>query len=91
MRPMQFHLREKAGADPQTYALGIKEVWEVDPSKHEPGKVMHSVGWPMDSDTYGCSFLYHMHDNMVALGFVVRASTHQSTCMISSFRPKVEA
>lgn len=65
----RFGLRD--GADPQTYALGIKEVWEVAPQKHSPGTVWHSVGWPLDSGTYGGSFLYHMDENRVALGFVV--------------------
>ncbi|NQY82490.1 MAG: electron transfer flavoprotein-ubiquinone oxidoreductase [Alphaproteobacteria bacterium] len=61
----------RANSDPQTYALGMKEVWEVDPAKSEPGKVIHSIGWPLPSDTYGGSFLYHLNDNLVALGFVV--------------------
>ena len=59
-----------AGCDPQTYGLGIKEVWEIDPKRHKPGFVMHTAGWPLDSDTYGGSFLYHMEDNKVALGFI---------------------
>ncbi len=65
----RFDLRD--GVDPQTYGIGIKELWEVDPAKHEPGKVVHTVGWPMDSQTYGGSFLYHLEDNQVAVGFVV--------------------
>jgi electron-transferring-flavoprotein dehydrogenase len=56
--------------DPQTYGLGIKEVWEIDPARHQPGFVMHTAGWPMDSDTYGGAFLYHAEDNKVALGFI---------------------
>ncbi len=60
-----------ANSQPQTYGLGIKEVWEVDPSVSEPGKVTHSVGWPIKSDTYGGSFLYHLDDNKVAVGFVI--------------------
>ena len=59
-----------AGKDPQTYGLGIKELWEIDPARHQPGFVMHTAGWPMDSGTYGGSFLYHMADNKVALGFI---------------------
>ena len=59
-----------AGCDPQTYGLGIKELWEIDPKRHQPGFVMHTAGWPMDSATYGGSFLYHMEDNKVALGFI---------------------
>jgi electron-transferring-flavoprotein dehydrogenase len=65
----RFNLRE--GADPQTYGIGIKELWEVDPSVHEEGKIIHTVGWPMDSKTYGGSFLYHLENNQVAVGFVV--------------------
>lgn len=65
----RFNLQE--GADPQTYGIGIKELWEVDPAKHHPGRVVHTVGWPVDSHTYGGSFLYHMEDNQVAVGFVV--------------------
>ncbi|MGB1028062.1 MAG: NAD(P)-binding protein, partial [Rhodospirillaceae bacterium] len=58
-------------AQPQTYGIGIKELWEVDPAVHQPGRVIHTVGWPLPSDTYGGSFMYHMEDNMVAVGFVV--------------------
>ena len=65
----EFGLRE--GVQPQTYALGIKEVWEVPAEQHEEGTVWHSVGWPLDDQTYGGSFLYHMADNRVALGLVV--------------------
>ena len=64
----RFRLREQVQADPQTYALGIKEVWEVDPQQHKPGRVWHTVGYPLDPGTYGGSFLYHMEDNKVALG-----------------------
>ena len=59
-----------AGKDPQTYALGIKELWEIDPAKAKPGQVIHSLGWPMDARTYGGGFLYHMEDNKVTLGFI---------------------
>jgi electron-transferring-flavoprotein dehydrogenase len=58
------------GCDPQTYGLGIKELWEIDPKRHQPGFVMHTAGWPMDSSTYGGSFLYHMEDNKIVLGFI---------------------
>jgi len=58
-------------ASPQTYGLGIKELWEVRPEQHHPGKVVHSVGWPLDSSTYGGAFLYHLEDHQVAVGFVV--------------------
>ncbi|MFN8840969.1 MAG: electron transfer flavoprotein-ubiquinone oxidoreductase [Burkholderiales bacterium] len=57
--------------DPQSYGIGIKELWEVEPSKHRKGLVVHTAGWPLDSDTYGGSFLYHFGDNKVAVGFVV--------------------
>jgi electron-transferring-flavoprotein dehydrogenase len=60
-----------AKCDPQTYGIGVKELWEVDPAKHHPGRVVHTIGWPLDSATYGGSFLYHLEDNQVALGFVV--------------------
>lgn len=67
----KFNLRK--GAEPQSYGIGLKEVWEVDPEKHRPGRVEHSVGWPMDKNTYGGSFLYHLNDDspIVAVGFVV--------------------
>jgi len=65
----RFKLRD--GADPQTYGIGIKELWEIDPAKHQPGLIVHSVGWPLPSDTYGGSFLYHLENNLVAVGFVV--------------------
>jgi electron-transferring-flavoprotein dehydrogenase len=65
----RFRLSERAG--PQTYAIGIKELWEVDPAKHRPGLVVHTVGWPLDSATYGGSFVYHLENHQVAVGFVV--------------------
>ena len=65
----KFDLRE--GKDPQTYAIGIKELWDVDPEKAKPGLAWHSVGWPLASDTYGGSFLYHLNGNQVAVGYVV--------------------
>ena len=58
------------GRDPQTYGLGIKELWEIDPARHQPGFVLHTAGWPMNNSTYGGAFLYHMEDNKVALGFI---------------------
>jgi electron-transferring-flavoprotein dehydrogenase len=58
-------------ADPQTYAIGIKELWEIDPTMHKPGLVIHTAGWPLDADTYGGSFLYHLENNQVAVGYVV--------------------
>ena len=60
-----------AGRDPQSYGIGIKELWEIDPAKAKPGLVVHTAGWPMDDHTYGGGFLYHLEDNKVALGFVV--------------------
>ena len=65
----RYDLRE--GKDPQTYAIGIKELWDIDPAKSEPGKVWHSVGWPVSSDVYGGSFLYHLNGNQVAVGYVI--------------------
>ena len=59
------------GRDPQSYAIGIKELWEIEPAKSKPGLVVHTAGWPLDSDTYGGSFLYHMDNNRVAVGLVV--------------------
>lgn len=65
----RHNMRE--GCDPQTYALGIKELWEIDPEKHSQGRVIHTIGWPVDAKTYGGSFLYHLEDNQVAVGYVV--------------------
>ena len=61
-------------SDPQSYGIGIKELWEVEPSKSKPGLVVHTAGWPLESDTYGGSFLYHLGDNKVAVGLVVGLS-----------------
>ncbi len=65
----KFRLAE--GKDPQSFALGIKELWEVDPAKAKPGLVVHTAGWPMDDKTFGGGFLYHLEGNKVTLGFVV--------------------
>ncbi len=65
----KFKLRE--GVDPQAYGIGIKELWEVKPERHQAGLVIHTTGWPMDSSTYGGSFLYHLENNQIAVGFVV--------------------
>jgi len=65
----KFDLRE--GKDPQTFAVGIKELWDIDPEKSKPGLAWHSVGWPLAGDTYGGSFLYHLNGNQVAVGYVV--------------------
>ena len=59
------------GKDPQSYGIGIKELWEIDPARHKAGLALHSAGWPLDENTYGGSFLYHMEDNKVVVGFVV--------------------
>ncbi len=59
-----------ADCDPQAYGLGVKEVWEIDPARHQPGFVLHTAGWPMDADTYGGAFLYHAENNTVSLGFI---------------------
>jgi electron-transferring-flavoprotein dehydrogenase len=61
-------------ADPQSYGIGIKELWEVSPENHQPGLVIHTAGWPLDSKTYGGSFLYHFGENKVAVGMVVGLS-----------------
>ncbi len=65
----KYDLRKDA--DPQTYGLGVKEIWEVKPERHKEGATVHTVGWPMDSKTYGGSWIYHMKGNMVSLGLVV--------------------
>lgn len=65
----RFRLDE--GRDPQSYGIGLKELWEIEPSRFQAGLVMHTAGWPLASDTYGGSFLYHFEDNKVAVGFVV--------------------
>ena len=65
----KFNLR--ANADPQTYGIGFKELWEVEPSKAKPGLVVHTAGWPLNAATYGGSYLYHMEGNLVSVGFVV--------------------
>ena len=70
----RFNLR--AGRDPQTYALGIKELWEIPAAQHKPGLVEHSVGWPLDRKTYGGSWLYHFGENLVSYGFVVGLDYH---------------
>ena len=65
----RFRLRDRV--DPQTFGIGLKELWEVDPEVHEPGKVTHTIGWPLDTETYGGSFIYHLEDHQVAVGFVI--------------------
>ncbi|WP_207477937.1 electron transfer flavoprotein-ubiquinone oxidoreductase [Arenibaculum pallidiluteum] len=65
----RFDLRRDC--DPQIYSIGIKELWEIDPAKHKPGLVLHTIGWPMDPKTYGGSWLYHAANNQVSIGFVI--------------------
>ncbi len=65
------HFALDRDADPQTYGIGLKELWEIDPQQHQTGLVIHSGGWPMQPDTYGGGFLYHLENNQVAVGFVV--------------------
>lgn len=65
----KFDLRKDA--DVQTYGIGMKELWEIDPEKSEPGKIVHTTGWPMDMKTYGGSFMYHMEGNLVSIGYVI--------------------
>lgn len=64
----RYGLRENI--DPQTYGLGVKEIWEIDPRLHKPGLAVHTLGWPMDDQTYGGSWMYHWKDNLVSIGFV---------------------
>lgn len=65
----RFKLRSESC--PQTYAIGLKEIWEISPSKHKKGKVTHTIGWPLDAKTYGGSFIYHMENNLISIGYVV--------------------
>jgi len=65
----RFNLRN--GIEPQVYGIGIKELWEVDSTLHRPGSITHTSGWPLDMGTYGGSFLYHLEENLVSVGFVV--------------------
>jgi len=70
-KQLQARYELNKDADPQVYGIGLKELWEIKPDKHQLGLVVHTAGWPLDSDTYGGSFLYHMEDNLVAVGYVV--------------------
>jgi electron-transferring-flavoprotein dehydrogenase len=67
----QLEQKYRLRKNPQVYGIGLKELWDVKPEKHKAGLVMHTAGWPLDPDTYGGSFLYHMENNQVAVGFVV--------------------
>jgi electron-transferring-flavoprotein dehydrogenase len=67
------------GRDPQKYGIGLKELWQVPPEKHKPGLVQHTLGWPLDNRTGGGSFLYHMEDGLVSIGFVVHLNYRNPT------------
>ena len=70
-RQLQDRYQLRAGADPQVYGIGLKELWEIKPERHKKGLVIHTAGWPLANDTYGGSFFYHLENNQVAIGFVV--------------------
>jgi len=70
-KQLQARYNLRAGADPQVYGLGMKELWEIKPERHQQGLVIHTAGWPLAGDTYGGSFLYHLENNQVAIGYVV--------------------
>jgi electron-transferring-flavoprotein dehydrogenase len=70
-RQLQDRYNLRTGADPQVYGIGLKELWEIRPEKHQQGLVIHTAGWPLASDTYGGSFFYHLENNQIAIGFVV--------------------
>ena len=65
----KYNLRENS--DPQTYGIGLKELWEIKPENHKLGEIIHSIGWPLDNQTYGGSFLYYLENNQVSVGFVI--------------------
>jgi electron-transferring-flavoprotein dehydrogenase len=70
-RQLEAKYRLREGADPQVYGIGLKELWELKPGLHQPGLVMHTAGWPLEAAVYGGSFLYHLEERQVAVGFVV--------------------
>jgi electron-transferring-flavoprotein dehydrogenase len=70
-KQIQDRFKLRNGRDPQVYGIGLKELWEITPDQHQPGLVVHTAGWPLSRDTYGGSFLYHLEDNLVSIGFVV--------------------
>jgi electron-transferring-flavoprotein dehydrogenase len=70
-KQVMAHYDLRKDADPQTYGLGIKEVWEIPAENHRPGLVQHSFGWPLDNGTYGGAWLYHFGENLVSYGFVI--------------------
>jgi electron-transferring-flavoprotein dehydrogenase len=77
----QLIARFKLGEDkdPQKFGIGLKEIWQIDPAKHRPGLVTHSFGWPLDSHTGGGSFLYHIEDDQIVVGFVVHLNYKNPT------------
>jgi electron-transferring-flavoprotein dehydrogenase len=70
-RQLEARYRLRDGLGPQVYGIGLKELWEVRPEAHQPGLVVHTAGWPLDGDVYGGSFIYHLENRQVAVGFVV--------------------
>jgi electron-transferring-flavoprotein dehydrogenase len=70
-RQLQRHFALCERSDPQVYGIGLKELWEIQPERHRTGLVVHTAGWPLENDTYGGSFLYHLENNLVSVGFVV--------------------
>ncbi|RYF79058.1 MAG: electron transfer flavoprotein-ubiquinone oxidoreductase, partial [Comamonadaceae bacterium] len=70
-RQLISHFKLDANSDPQSYGIGIKELWEIDPARHEPGLAIHTAGWPLPNDTYGGSFVYHAENNQLIIGYVV--------------------
>ncbi|HVL35639.1 MAG TPA: electron transfer flavoprotein-ubiquinone oxidoreductase, partial [Burkholderiales bacterium] len=70
-RRLEEHFGLREGAQPQVYGIGLKELWEVEPERHQPGLVIHTAGWPLPPEVYGGSFLYHQADRQVAVGYVV--------------------
>jgi electron-transferring-flavoprotein dehydrogenase len=70
-KQLQAHFKLNDGRDAQTYGIGLKELWEIKPETHQEGLVIHTGGWPLDPDTYGGGFLYHLENNQVTIGYVV--------------------
>jgi len=70
-RQVQRRFNLRAGSDPQAFGIGLKELWEIRPERHKQGLVVHTAGWPLSNDTYGGSFLYHLENNQVSIGYVV--------------------
>jgi electron-transferring-flavoprotein dehydrogenase len=75
-KQVMAHFKLRDGRSPQTYALGIKELWEIPAEQHRPGLIEHTTGWPLDKNTYGGSWLYHFGNNLVSYGFVVGLDYH---------------